>query len=427
MTDTRFCAHGLFFLFITGLLCLISSIAHAQPRVEKGVLDARQFDLATQQLPLNGSWIWYDNQLLSPSDLSTGHGEYVGFPKVWNDTRTSTSGLGYATYAVTVLLPEAPDSLALNMPDAYTSYQLWANGKVIAKNGTVGKTKETSQPHWEVKVISFHRPGDTLRLVLQVSNFDHHKGGIKNQITLGESNRISSQFKLASISTLIECGALCAMFLIFLILFFVQDRKRIILYFALLCLTWSVRSVFSNDYIFSSFFPDFAWAPLVRIEYLTLYFTMIWCTLFLSRLFTNEENKIAKYLLVAVNCIFTALTVLTSPLAFTQWLNIYLIVAGALILYAATIIFRALVNERTGSSFLTICILLNMLLFAYDIFTYQGFFAYSPMVLSFGYIFLYILMAFALLFHLNIITGKPEQATILRYDDLYKDDMYKVK
>ncbi|MBA4146034.1 MAG: hypothetical protein C0523_09740 [Cytophaga sp.] len=407
--------------------CMIVSFALAQPKVDKGYLDARHIDLSSEKIALEGAWVWYDNQLLSPSQLAKGKSEYVDFPKVWNEVRKSKSGQGFATYLVTIVLPVSPSRLAITMPETYTSYRLWANGKVIAENGHVGKNKDASKPHWEVKKVSFDRPGDTLQLVLQISNFHHAKGGMKNHITLGESQLMTDAFEMTQTSTWIECSALALMSLAFLIMYLVLGIKKVVLYFSMLCLTWAVRALFSNNYVFASYFPDFDWILLVRIEYLTLYLTMVWCALFVSRLFPNEQNKIIKYVLVSFNGVFAGLTLVTTPLAFTQWLNIYLIIAGALMLYAATIIFRALINERSGSAFLTLCIMLSMLLFAYDIFTYEGFFPYIPLVLSLGYIVMFILMALALLLHINVITGKPQQTTLLRYEDLYKDDTYRVK
>ena len=59
-------------------------------------------------------------------------------------------------------------------------------------------------------------------------------------------------------------------------IFFIQrNNKLVVLYFALLCITWSIRSVFSNLYPVMLVLPDFSWEWLVKIEYLTLYFTVI--------------------------------------------------------------------------------------------------------------------------------------------------------
>src|SRR6185295_9685901 len=128
--------------------------------------------------------------------------------------------------------------------------------------------------------------------------------------------------------------------IVFLILYLVTEKKKIIIYFALLCLTWSVRAVFSNLYTFISFVPDFNWTVMVKIEYVTLFFTMIWAILFLSRVFSKEDNKIIKYLLVGSNSLFITYAILTSPVSFTRWLPVYLSFCGILLLYATFLVLK---------------------------------------------------------------------------------------
>ncbi len=100
------------------------------------------------------------------------------------------------------------------------------------------------------------------------------------------------------------------------------------IYFSLLCITWAVRSIFSNDYLVTQVYPGLDWNVLVRVEYLTLYLTMMWAILFLCGLFKNEGNRVMKYLLVAFNCGFAIYTLLVDPIEFTKLLPLYLISAG---------------------------------------------------------------------------------------------------
>jgi hypothetical protein len=195
-----------------------------------------------------------------------------------------------------------------------------------------------------------------------------------------------------------------------------------IIYFSLLCMTWAVRSAFSNDYIFISFFPEFSWIAMVRIEYITLYLTMIWAILFLSRLFVNEGSQIIKYVLVTVNVIFVVFTMLNEPLYFTKLLAVYLVTSGLLLLYATIIVVRALINERIGSSLLTVTVLIAVAIFAYDIVTFEGWFSYNSIVFSTGYLIIFSVMAAALLLNLNIIKSAPQSPNILTYKDLYGDN-----
>jgi hypothetical protein len=397
------------------------------PLIKDGFLDARLLDLTNQRLKLRGTWIWYDSQLLAPNEVKNAKGVSVEFPKIWNEVRANKNGQGYATYSVNILLPTNIATFGLDIPEPYCSYRLWANGDLISQHGQVGTSKETTTPVWYSTAVPFKKPkGDTLKLVLQIANFHHYKGGVKNDFYLGGESLILSKRSNATISTLIECGTLFVMGFTFLLLFF-QQKKKIVIYFALFCLTWSLRSVLSNDYVFFQYFPDFNWTLAIRFEYLTLYLTMIWCILFLSRLFINESYPAAKHVLVTINIAFILFTLLTPTVLFTQWLFVYLAVAGILLLYGAIIVIRASINERVGSTFLVLTMLMGVVAFGYDILTYQGLFSFNAFLLSSEYIITFLLMAFALLLHLNVIKSKPKTTNILTYAELYKDDTYKVK
>ncbi len=334
-------------------------------------------------------------------------------------------GSGYSTYALSVRVPADVRSLALEIPQIYSSYSLWVNKRLMAVNGRVGKSQEETVPQWMHQTVSFENPGDTLTLVLQIANFHHHLGGSKDPIYLGSSELLQSYRSMAVASNLIESGILALIAVGFLIIYLWMEKKRVIMYFALLCLTWSVRVGFSNLYVFISFLPDFNWHLMIWIEYTTLFLTMIWAILFLSRLFSKEENKIIRYLLVGSNCFFIAFTTLSSPVSFTRWIPVYLTSCGILLVYGTVTVLRAWINQRKGATYLTISILLGLLVFGYDVFAYEGLFSYNPIIFSAGYVAIFSLMCVVLLLHLNIIKTKRPSISILTYKDLYKDSLSK--
>lgn len=102
-------------------------------------------------------------------------------------------------------------------------------------------------------------------------------------------------------------------------------------------------------------------------------------------------------------------------------LAVYLFTSGLLLLYGAIIVVRALINERAGATFLTVSTLLAIAIFSYDIFAYEGWFSYNSIVFSAGYFIIFLLMAFALLIHLNIISSGGKGSNVLTYEDLYGD------
>ena len=391
----------------------------SQPVVGQGLIDARSFDFTKNGLPLNGQWFWYDNKLLTPDETIYQKAELVEFPKTWDEVRDSKNGQGVATYSLTVLAPGNIPRLAVEIPAMYNSYRLWVNDKLVASNGSPGKTKEETVPQWLRQTVSFENNSDSIRITLQIANFHHYRGGCKSSIYLGEAANMMAKQTISTASKLTECATLFVFAVVYAIIYFFRGRKKAAIYFALLCLTWSIRSVFYNNYIFISFFPDFNWTLMVKIEYLTLYFTTIWSILFLTRLFPAESSPIFKYLLVALNGLFILFTVLSAPVDFTRFVPVYIITIGVLILYSIQVVFRALVNERTGSGFLSGSILLALALFTYDIFAYEGIFSYVPLVFSIAYIVIFAIVGVAILLYLNILKSLTKSSDTLTYKDFF--------
>jgi hypothetical protein len=395
----------------------------SQAQSSAAVVDAR-FWSGDSSFPLTGQCLYFEGQLLTPEECQKTVGETITFPSLWKAKNENEAGLGYGTYSLLVLLKENHSKdLALALPQMYSSYRLWANGKIVAENGIVGKSAEASVPQWRPQTIFIDVPGDSLNVVLQVANFQHAKGGIKEPIYMGTASKMQFKRAIATITTLTEGTTLFMISVFFLFIYFTQSKKSVTLYFALLCLTWSVRSMFSNLYLGISYFPDFDWSTMVRIEYVTLYLTMIWAILFLSQIFQYESNIFFKYAIVFCNLLFTAYTLFSAPRLFTQWLNLYLTSSVVLLLYGGFTVVRAWVNERVGSGLLTISVILGLNIFAYDIFVYEGFSSYDPIVFSLGYISIFVLMGWALSMHLGLVKSKPSPTTQLTYEELYKKDI----
>jgi hypothetical protein len=300
----------------------------------------------------------------------------------------------------------------------YSSYNLWVNGELLTTSGKVTEETETARPQWIYKTVSFST-SDTVRVVLQLANFHHYKGGAKDPIYLGTEEKISSHFNWAIGSNMAEALIL---FLegIFFLLVYRQKRKTVILYFALLCVTWSLRSVFSNLYPVVIAFPDFNWQLLVKIEYLTLYLMAVWAALFFHALFTDISNEIFTFLPVTLNLFFVAFTIVTPAIFFSRWVSLYLGVEFLVILYGAIMIVRSLIVDREGSGFLLASLSVGILIFGYDIAAYQTSFTYNTVILNVGHLLIFLLTTLALLMHLGIIGKKTKRSDRLSYADLFQ-------
>lgn len=187
----------------------------------KAVIDLRNqsFD---KIVTLGNQWEFYWNQLLEPGDTLAKGGKLVNFPYKWK-------GFGYATYKVTVLLPHNRKSFVMGMPETYTSYKLYVNGKLEAVNGRVGTTKETAIPYWQPQTVPVSANVDTLNLLLQVSNFVHSKGGVKKPIKIGSRDQLLLNLRQSSAINLVLTGCMLMGGLFFMGLYLLGKNDKAIL------------------------------------------------------------------------------------------------------------------------------------------------------------------------------------------------------
>lgn len=399
------------------LLCVIEAKASEMPKADKGIIDARTWDFSKNKILLTGQWLYFEHQLAAPQEIDSLPSTYSAFPALWNDFRNSKSGIGFATYSVKILISPNTIPLSIDIPQIYSNYKIWVNKTLIAENGVVGKSKEESIPQWLPQTATITTQTDTLNLVIQISNFHHYKGGSKDAISLGNSIHMQEFRNWIIRANLAESIILLLLSITFSIIYFKKGQKKIVMYFLLLCLTWSIRTVFSDQYIFISFFPQFNWELMLKIEYLTLYFTMIWAILFLGRLFVNESSKWLKYFLVGGNIVFVVFTILTPAISYTRWLPAYLGFSFILIAYGILIVIMALLNDRTGVMSVVIGVILGLLIFGYDLLSFEGYFVHNSIIFSLSYITIFLFLGIALLRHLNML--KNTNSHEMNFDDMF--------
>jgi hypothetical protein len=401
-------------------LILFAQVGFAQlPSLEKGIIDLHSFDFIEQgPFTLNGEWEFYMSQLISPEDFASSDPQpkdFVDFPSAWSAS-SGSQNFGFATYRVTLILPKN-QTLALQIPHCYSNYRLWANGQIIASNGTVGKSPESSKPQWLPKTVGIPTSGERTTLILQISNFHHAIGGIREPIIIGDHEEMNFRDSISLTSNLTLVIGLGVFFIVYLFVFLLYKTNSVIL-FSSLCLIWGVRELFSNLYVAIHYMPDFPWELAVKIEYVSLFLVMIISMLFIGSLFKEDVNNVFKYLFCFCNLVFVCIAVSLDAAIYTQFLPVYLAFAAALLLYIVYVLIRAVVYERQGVWLVIACLFLGVIVFSYDLISYQGLANFNPLIISIGYMAMFILLAVALLFQVGIF--KRSAATnILTYEDLY--------
>lgn len=284
-------------IFLLGCL-LISSFSSAQKavQVEKGILDLRDWQVEAQpSFFLNGEWNFYWQELLSEKEIKQkATSIYIPVPGSWSSILTNEQSYpskGYATYHLEVILPpNFREELALKMPSLGTACRLLVNDELLFEVGKVSKSPEGATPEYYTKDIHFTPKGDSLHIIIQVSNYHHRKGGLWEGIRFGLSSDIQQVREQNIIVDCIIFGVMIMMAVYHLGLYILTSQEKSALYFSIGCLSGAIRTVFVDNYIINEVI-QLPWNWVFKIEYLTFFSPILLFPLFFQVLYPNKFSK----------------------------------------------------------------------------------------------------------------------------------------
>ena len=293
-----------------------SSLFGQNPIAIKGVLDLRQIQNKDKFIfNLNGEWEFYWKKMLHPHDFDgpalPKPDIYGKVPSYWTDYSRAafkTEKYGYATYRLIVLLPkDIYKKLAFDIPVFDSSYDLWVNDILLSSNGQPGKSEEETKPGYAPDSRLYVPRGDTLGIVINVSNFHHRRGGFWMPLKLGtlaEINKKKANIWAGDYATM---SLLCGFALFFMVFFFLYPKDRIMAFFSMALLGLAIRPLFTSQYLIYDFI-NVGWQWTVKLEYLSLYIIIIGLAWFSDSLY---PSRLIRFIAYVITIIFSAATITT--------------------------------------------------------------------------------------------------------------------
>lgn len=359
--------HNLLLLFFFGVFCGLLSAQPALPRAQQGVLDLRHVAL-DKHVPLDGAWLFYWRQLLTPGALPAAAPISVSFPSLWTSLQIDGHSLpktGFGTYALTVLLPPGNDSsLAIMLPDEYCCTRLFVNGHLLAESGRPDTSANRAVPFWINQTVDLPPLGDTLHLLLQVANFWHLKGGTYQSLLIGNRTTLYREREHIIGLDLLLTGGLFMGGLFFLGLYLFGRYDKAILFFSLFCISYSYRIVGSSFYVLHLYFPELSWFVSIHLEYLSLFLSVAFLVEYIRFLYPEDVWMVVIWLMRWFCTAFVLLALVTPPIVFTRFINSFLLVMFLYIFYVLYLFLKVLRKKRKGAVYalLSMCVLMLVFL-----------------------------------------------------------------
>lgn len=367
----------------------------------KGEIDVSTFNLNNNQLVgLNGEYEFYWNQLLTPKDFVDSSKNkltgYINLPGVWNDyivNGKKLGGQGYATFRIRIKVPDE-DLYSLKIKEFDCAYRLWVNGH-YTECGKVGTSKSEEKPSWKRYQAIVYTYDKKIELIIQVSNFNHRKGGPEDLILLGKRDPITNYKNKQLAITYFLVGLFFIMFIYNYGLFIYRRKERSYLYFSMICLLILLRESTTGEKIIYDIFPNINWWIMIRIEYLSYTMVIPLFYMFVRVLIPEYFPKWYEYA-INTTAILVALIVLFTPVKIFSYTPIFYQVAVALTAIFILIgLIRACLNKVEDSLIMLLSYFMLFIVCINDILYYDKV-LHTAFLMPFGLFIIVFVNAFTL-------------------------------
>lgn len=296
---------GLFFILAISLLVsIISPTIQGQvtPVAKQGVLDLSKWDFEEQGLvDLDGEWEFYENELLSPSEIqqsSNKKSTYLSVPGTWKG-KVIEGGMdrkGAGTYRLKVWVKDSEEILGLKIRSIRMSQKLFINGRQEGEVGFPSTDSESFKPGNTPYTVFFHSNAKEIEIVIQVSNYNFVTGGIVNSIPLGAHADIT-QMNSIQIGTDIGIILILGMFGAYhLSFYFVGRREKAYLLSGLYLLILSLNNSLYGEKVFQQLLPNFPFEQTYKMLEISQFIGSIIIIMFYcsveSRLMSRKKMRI---------------------------------------------------------------------------------------------------------------------------------------
>ena len=306
------------------------------------------FASAKQVVKLDGQWQFEWNEFVKPQAARKIQGQLT-VPSYWNE-HENLSPQGHATYYTRVILPKDSQRYSISVPDMYTSFTLYANGRAICSNGTVGTTADDTEPFWYSSVVELPL-SDTIELTLHVANFHHYRGGIESAMRIALTETLQVKRELSISLAVFLTGATLMGGLFFLGMYWFEKQNLAMLLFAVFCILYSYRVVGADYYFINELLQplNLSWFVIIRFEYLSLTTSITVYAWFIKTLFTKEFNKIIFQALAWVGVAYSLIILVTPPLFFSPLMQYYSLFLSFFVFYGFYVFLLATIRKRPGA------------------------------------------------------------------------------
>ncbi|BDA80372.1 histidine kinase [Leptospira kobayashii] len=341
-----------FILPLSLLLAFGSCSPVVTPSAELGVLDLSLWDFQ-ESVDLKGDWEFYWQDFLEPTEEKPDRVRYVSSPKSWTSLEEFGNPLpsfGFATYRLTVILPEEKEDLVLSLPGIYTSYKLFLNGEFVHEGGVMGSNPESSSPSLKSALIPVKNINKILKIQIQVANFYDRNAGIHDLISIGRPASIYSRIMSERVLNWVISAILFFLSLYHILIYFARKTELASLCLAIVFLgVIYTRIGLAEQKILFDLFSDSWCLTFIRAGRVSFALIVAGCSGVIYYLFGTKNDKWALWTGLIYGFVASAVAIFLPIRTFWGINKYFSFFSLGLIFTAVIFVFRSVIQGKKNS------------------------------------------------------------------------------
>ena len=292
---------------------------------------------AGEPIRISDAWTVTWDTLLSPQLAASSPGDSVKrFEGIWNVERGH--GTGRATYFKQLTGLDTTKMLGIRIEGMYGAHRLYANGKLIAKAGTIPEDWRQTNGQWK-PIVALLPKATTVNLTFHIANVEHCKGGAIKAPSIGE-------YAVLSRAQQITYGLSAGLSLVFLfgaaVMYMAMSRsnKELATWMTVVCLAMVHRTVATGECFLQVLLPNIDYGYGIIIEYASLYLALFAFWRIAMIIVSVKPSRIMQAIPLAILGSLIVTTLLVGPYLSSQLLPIGQLTALCLAPYVTYLLLR---------------------------------------------------------------------------------------
>ncbi|TWO70414.1 PAS domain S-box protein [Caenimonas sedimenti] len=330
----------------------------APPAISGGVLDLRDWDFARDgTLNLDGQWelVWArfeEPDLVGSPAAAPGHP--VRVPGGWNDAPYPGGPPGpdgHGTYRLIIDCYQAR-GLALALPVQHSAVRVFANGRLVAQQGTPAADPNLARPAPVRQIADLGEVACPIRLAVHISNHDMRRGGLVRSMEFGTAAQLHALRERAVMRDVFTLGVLAAMVVMPLLFWLARRQDRSPLWFGLFSLSVGCGLALTGSRVLEPLLAPLGWDGYLRVVFLCWYWSTAVYVLFLGAIYPRQVRGWPVRLVVLWAGLSSLVVLATTARTFTVLVPVLIWGAAAIAVYCAVKLALLLRNGERNAAWL---------------------------------------------------------------------------